>query len=94
MTFEQLEAARKTLKLSDRASLKEIKERHRKMVKRYHPDSGEEDPEMIRRINEAYEVLRDYCIEYRFCFSHEEFYEQQPEERLREQFSQDPLWGG
>jgi hypothetical protein len=35
-----------------------------------------------------------YCRDYRFSFSREEFLEQRPEERLRQQFAQDPIWGG
>ncbi|MEJ2202020.1 MAG: J domain-containing protein [Desulfuromonadaceae bacterium] len=95
MTYRELQRALEILGLPERASLKEIKYRHRKLVKRHHPDRHpEETPERIREINAAYERVRAYCAEYRFCFSQEEFYEQNPEERLRRQFSQDPVWGG
>ena len=90
MTFDELEQARQVFRLSERASLKEIKDRHRMLIKRYHPDSGGDDPERIRQVNEAYRILQAYTASYRFCFNREEFYEQKPEERLRDQF---PLWG-
>jgi hypothetical protein len=38
--------------------------------------------------------LMAYCRDYRFSFSWEEFLEQRPEERLRQQFAHDPIWGG
>ena len=90
MTFDELQQALRVFGLTDRASLQEIKERHRTLVKRYHPDGGGDDPEHIRRVNEAYRILQAYCAAYRFSFGREEFYEQNPEERLRDQF---PLWG-
>ncbi len=95
MTYAELETALEILGLPERASLKEIKARHRSLVKRHHPDKNpNQPPERIRAINEAYRLLIDFCANYRFCFSKEEFYEQNPEERLRQQFAQDPVWGG
>ncbi len=94
MTYAALKNALQILSLSERASLREIKARHRELVKRYHPDTGNTgDPEMIRKINEAHRILLDYISNYRFSFAEEEFYEQSPEERIRMQFTDDPLWG-
>jgi len=95
MTYADLTAALAVLGLSQRASLAEIKKRHRQLVKRHHPDadSGSE-PETIRRINAAYALLRDYCASYCYSFTKEEFLLQNPEERLRQQFAWDPVWGG
>lgn len=95
MTYGELKAAVAVFGLGPRATLKEIKSRHRELVKRHHPDSAaDDDPESIRKVNEAYQVLLAYLSEYHFCFDEEEFYEQNPEERLRRQFMEDPLWGG
>jgi len=95
MQYVELRAALEELNLSERVSLHQIKERYRELVRRYHPDSGAEfEPEKIRRINEAYRILRVYCQGYRFDCSRSEFLEQYPEERLREQFAADSLWGG
>lgn len=88
MTFGDLQEALRFLGLGERASLREIKARHRELVKRHHPDVGDTaDPEVIRQINAAYRVLLDYVAEYRFSFAENEFYEQNPEERFRQQFS-------
>lgn len=94
MDYQQLQDALKTFGLGDRATLQQIKARHRALVKRYHPDRGTSDPVQMHRINAAYEVLLRYCDNYRFCFNEEEFLEQVPEERLRRQFGADPVWGG
>lgn len=95
LTFDQLQQALQVFGLSERATLEEIKFRHRQLVKQHHPDHNPlRDPEGIRRVNAAYRVLSTYCRGYRFSFSREEFLEQHPEERLREQFSGDPVWGG
>ncbi|AMV71172.1 J domain-containing protein [Desulfuromonas carbonis] len=94
MNFQELVQALGTLELGERASLAEIRRRYHQLVRRHHPDAGGEDAAAIRRVNAAYQLLTSYCRNYRFSFSHEEFLEQFPEERLREQFSQDPVWGG
>jgi len=61
---------------------------------RHHPDAGGSVNDRIRQINAAYQILLAYCRDYRFSFSREEFLEQRPEERLGQQFAQDPIWGG
>jgi len=94
MTYADLQKALRVLGLGERATLREIKARHRELVKRHHPDTGNtSDPEMIRAVNTAYRDLFDYVAAYRFSFAEEEFYEQNPEERIRMQFADDPLWG-
>jgi DnaJ-class molecular chaperone len=95
MNFEDLEQARHTLGVPQRTTLSELKARHRDLVKRYHPDSaGGGDEERIRLINAAYRLLIDYCAGYRFDFGQEEYFEQSPEARLQDQFSQDHLGRG
>jgi len=93
MEFEDLREALDVFSLTGKASLQEIKARHRALVKRHHPDAGGSENDRIRQINAAYQILLAYCRDYRFSFSREEFLEQRPEERLRRQFAQDPIWG-
>ncbi len=89
MKYRQLYQALRVFGLGERATLKEIKARHRLLVKKYHPDQNPTQSEdRIQEINAAYRLLMDYCTGYRFCFSKEEFYEQNPEERMRQQFYQ------
>ena len=37
-------------------------------------------------------MILEYVESYRYCFSEQEYLEQDPEERLRRQFVEDPLW--
>jgi len=95
MTYAELRDALGVLGLSDRATLRDIKRRHRDLVKRLHPDKATEaDPEQIRQVNAAYALIRSYLDTYTYSFNEDEFYLQNPEERLRRQFWEDPLWGG
>ncbi len=94
MTYADLQESLRIFGLGERSSLGEIKARHRELVKRHHPDTGNSnDQEIIRKVNAAYRVLLDYVSAYRFSFAEEEFYEQNPDERLRQQFMDTPLWG-
>ncbi len=94
MNFAELQQALAVFGLSGRASLAEIKSRHRELVRRHHPDSGAAtDSDLMCEINAAHRVLLDYCLNYRYSFAEEEFYEQNPDERLLRQFGDDPLWG-
>ena len=94
MTYAELQEALLVLGLDQRAALKEIKARHRELVKRHHPDTGNAgDPETIRKVNAAYRTVSDYVSAYRFSFAEEEFYEQNPEQQMWRQFADVPLWG-
>lgn len=94
MTYEELQSALTEFDLPAQTSWKKIRARHRQLVRRYHPDKGEHaDGEKIRRINAAYKVLSEYVGDYRFDFSREQFLDQYPEERLREQFWSEKPWG-
>jgi ribosomal protein L14E/L6E/L27E len=94
MTYQELQTALRIFGLGERATLRDIKTRHRELAKRHHPDvEGNRDSEEIRAVNAAHRLLLEYVRSYRFCFSQEEFLEQRPEERVREQFREDPVWG-
>lgn len=94
MTYEELQFALEEFDLSVQTTWKKIRERHRQLVRRYHPDKGEQvDEDKIRRINAAYKILNEYVGDYRFDFSREQFFDQYPEERFKEQFWSEKLWG-
>ncbi len=94
MTYDDLHTSLCILGLGERATLKEIKERYRKLVKQYHPDIGYAgDPEMIRQIYAAYRIVTSYVSGYHFSFSEKEYYEQDMEACMRRQYADDPFWG-
>jgi DnaJ-class molecular chaperone len=94
MTYGDLKAALRVFGLGERATLQEIKTRYRDLAKRHHPDFGDsEDTEEIYRVNEANRVILEYVESYRYCFSEQEYLEQNPEEQLRRRFMADPQWG-
>jgi DnaJ-class molecular chaperone len=94
MTYTDLQEALHIMGLGERATLKDIKARHKELVKRYHPDTGNTDgTEIIRQVNADYQLLIDYLSAYRYSFTEDEFYQQNPEARIWHQFADDPLWG-
>lgn len=61
MTYAVLRESMLVFGIGERATLGEIRERYRELVRRYHPDAGNQgEPEQIRRVNAAYRVLREY----------------------------------
>lgn len=95
MTYEDLQEALAELDLPPQVTLKAIRERHRQLVREYHPDhGGVAGNDRIRRINAAYRLINDYISRYRFDFSRETFLDLYPEEKLRHQFYDVGLWGG
>lgn len=95
MTYRELQEALRIFGLSENVTLKEIKARHRALVKCHHPDTGSAgDEEKMRQINAAHRVIQEYVSNYRYAFSEAGFYEQNPTERLKQQFAHDPIWAG
>ena len=95
MKFDELQQARELFGLPEQATRAEVTACYRRLVKESHPDLHEgHDDDRIRLVTAAYRLLRDYCDTYTFSFSHDEFLNQNPEELLRMQFANDPLWGG
>lgn len=94
MNHAELKAALAVFGFSehDRLTMAQVKRRHRELSRRNHPDLQGELPAM-QKINTAATILLSYLQHYRFSFSEEEFYRQNPDERLRMQFSNDPVWG-
>ena len=94
MTYDDFKIVLEIFGLDDsRVTVKEIKTKHRELVKKYHPDAGSKDTDHIKKVNAAYKLLLGYCENYKLSFSQEEFYKQNPQEHLRNQYMEDPLWG-
>jgi len=65
--FKKIDEARKILGLCEKATIKEIKDAYKEKAKAYHPDLNENKKEyhdIMKKINEAYKILMDYCENY------------------------------
>ncbi len=98
--WQALEQARQTLQLGERASLSEIKQAYHRLCKLYHPDIADAQQasrQMMYALTAAYELLSNYCSEYRFPLTRSEGREvvdlYDPEEWWRDRFGED-VWLG
>ena len=75
--FEQINQARELLGLGEAATLRQVKQAYKRVANRYHPDKCK-DPdktkcdEMMKMINEAYELIMKYCNQYSYSFREED----------------------
>ncbi|OGW47787.1 MAG: molecular chaperone DnaJ [Nitrospirae bacterium RBG_13_41_22] len=96
--YEEITKARTTLELNEFATLKDIKNKYRELLKEWHPDLCKEN-EDIRKVKtieiiNAYRTIMNYCEQYRFSFSKEEIEKYiSPEELWTKRFGSDPIWG-
>ncbi len=94
--WQAIEQARDLLLLGDHATLGEIKRAYHQLSKEHHPDivGGDEDKEEVMyRLTAAYELLMNYCREYRFPLAPDENSIYDAEDWWLDRFGQDPLWG-
>jgi DnaJ-class molecular chaperone len=72
--FDAIDKARRLLGLGEDASMRQIKSAYRRLAKHHHPDkhSTSSDEEMMKKLNQAYKVLMDYCRDYRYSFQEED----------------------
>ena len=67
--------AKSLLGLREKSSLKEIKNKYKSLMKKWHPDKHKDDIEkatkMSAQINEAYKIILDYCNNYEYPFDEE-----------------------
>jgi len=97
-TLERIHRARTVLELPEHATLREIKNSHKRLLKKWHPDrcrkSLEECHEKTAEINESYEVILSFIEQYKFSFSEEEVRKYlTDDEWWLDRFGKDPLWG-
>jgi DnaJ-class molecular chaperone len=84
VNFNEIDEARKLLGLGEAATMKEIKTTYRRLARCHHPDkndsASEKSNEMMKKLNQAYTVLMDYCSEYIYSFRREDVARVYPEE--------------
>ncbi len=60
------------LGLREKSTLKEIKNKYKNLMKKWHPDKNikntDKANEMSIKINEAYKIILDYCNNYEYSF--------------------------
>lgn len=75
-SLDTLLKAKTLLGLSDKATLFEVKQRYRNLMKKWHPDKNPDDnktaEQMSAQINEAYKVILEYCKHYEYSFKEED----------------------
>ena len=98
--FKQIDKARKALKLRENATILEIKEAYRKLSVKYHPDKCKEKDktkceEEFKKINNANEVLIEYCLNYKFPFKEMREEESSKDQATKEHMRRfyDGWWG-
>lgn len=74
--FEEIEKARILLELPVTASMNQIRNNFKRLIKKWHPDICKENKEYCREMTEnlvkAYRTIMDYCREYRYSFEKQE----------------------
>ncbi len=95
-----LQQAVKLLGFSNKASLMDIGKRYHELVREWHPDVSEHEPDeshmMMIRYKEAYEILVDYCMNYQVTFTDEgdnKRHISRSIEYWKEHFGEEPIWG-
>jgi len=67
--------AKTLLGLRETSTLKEIKNKYKNLMKKWHPDKHKDNVDqatkMSTQINEAYETILEYCNNYEFSFDEE-----------------------
>ncbi len=73
--FDTVEEARSELELPQEATLNEIKPAFRRLAKEYHPDKNPnpDAQSKFQAIQEAYDVLAEYCQDGKCSFKKEDF---------------------
>jgi len=92
--------AAEVLGLTGRASLNGIHARFHELVKEWHPDVSEHDPDLSHttfiRIKEAYDILIEYGMNYEMSFRAEDIRkgtDYDSREFWMAHFGDDPIWG-
>ncbi len=67
--------AKTLLGLRETSSLREIKSKYKNLMKKWHPDKHLDDiakaTQMSANINDAYEIVMEYCNNYEYSFEEE-----------------------
>ncbi|MDO8840874.1 J domain-containing protein [Methanocalculus sp.] len=95
-----LREAADILGVGESASIIQIRTRYHALVRKWHPDISEHTPEETHnemvRLNEAYDVLIEYCMRYEIFFYPDNpspAMGKDPDDDWMDRFGDDPIWG-
>jgi len=83
INYEMIEYAKKILGLPNKASLNEIKETYHELAQKYHPDKQKDRDKndydsKMKELNKAYNILIEYCSNYKCSLDRKDFNKQFP----------------
>lgn len=98
--YNEIKEALEILELPETATLDRIKKNYKKLIKKWHPDKCTDNPEkckeMTQQINQAFDIIMNYCKGYEYSFRKEDI-ERQPlknyEDWWHARFGDDPIMG-
>jgi DnaJ-class molecular chaperone len=96
--YEEITKARQILGLYEFATLKDIKNKYKELLREWHPDLCKENEKICKEktieIIHAFKKIMDYCEHYKFSFSREEIEKYlSADEFWEKRFGNDPIWG-
>jgi len=97
-TLKKIEKAAKLLGLGREASLLELREAYKTKVKECHPDisSAKDSEERMKEINEAYETLMEFFLNYKIPLNEKAIKNSKIEDKYKSyvsSFIHDWMWG-
>lgn len=96
--YEEITKACQILGLYEFATLKDIKNKYKELLKEWHPDLRKENEDICKEktieIINAFKTIMEYCENYKFSFSKEEIEKYiSADEFWWKRFGSDPIWG-
>ena len=98
--YKRILEAAELLDIRTTATLAQVKEKYRELMKIWHPDKCGQEPakckEMAAKVIVAYEIIVEYIEDFKFSFSEEDVKNNLPVDRhdwWMDMYGQDPLWG-
>lgn len=98
--YKKIIEAAELLGIRTPATQKQIKQKYRDLMKKWHPDKCSEAPakcrEMTEKLISAYELIVEYIADYKFSFEEDDVKNNLPVDRdswWAEMYGEDPLWG-
>jgi len=97
-SYEKIKAACELLGLPEKATMDMIKKHYRDLCRQWHPDLNQQSDinynTKMSEITEAYKLIMDYCHQYQYSFTKDEFDKNvETKDWWMKRFGNDPIWG-